>query len=63
VRADGVAAYQLAVTVDDAAMEITEVVRGADLVPSTPRQLLLYAALARAPVFYVLLGGGPARGS
>ena len=44
-RADGVAAYQLAVVVDDAAMEITEVLRGDDLLPSTPRQILLYEAL------------------
>ena len=44
-RADGVAAYQLAVVVDDAAMAITEVVRGDDLLASTPRQLALYAAL------------------
>ena len=44
-RADGVAAYQLAVVVDDAAMEIEEVVRGDDLLPSTPRQLALYQAL------------------
>jgi glutamyl-tRNA synthetase len=44
-RSDGVAAYQLAVVVDDAAMKITEVVRGDDLVASTPRQLLLYQAL------------------
>jgi len=38
-------AYQLAVVVDDAAMNVTEVVRGDDLLPSTPRQLLLYRAL------------------
>jgi len=45
MRADGVAAYQLAVVVDDAAMEITDVVRGDDLLPSTARQLLLFGAL------------------
>jgi len=44
-RADGVAAYQLAVVVDDAAMGIDEVVRGDDLLPSTPRQIALYRAL------------------
>jgi glutamyl-tRNA synthetase len=38
-------AYQLAVVVDDAAAGVTEVVRGDDLIPSTPRQLLLYRAL------------------
>ena len=37
--------YQLAVVVDDARMGVTEVVRGVDLVPSTPRQILLYQAL------------------
>lgn len=45
MRADGIAAYQLAVVVDDAAMRITDVVRGDDLLPSTARQLLLYGAL------------------
>ena len=42
-------AYQLAVVVDDAALEISEVVRGDDLIPSTPRQLLLYEALGWSP--------------
>jgi glutamyl-tRNA synthetase len=44
-RGDGVYAYQLAVSVDDLAMGITDVVRGSDLIPSTPRQLLLMRLL------------------
>lgn len=44
-RRDGYVAYQLAVVVDDAAAGVTDVVRGADLMDSTPRQLLLQQAL------------------
>ena len=51
-RSDGIHAYQLAVVVDDAAMNITHVLRGYDLLSSTPRQLLLYRLLGmEAPVF------------
>lgn len=54
-RSDGMFAYQLAVVVDDDAMGVTEVVRGADLLSSTPRQLLLYRLLGlSAPRFYHL---------
>jgi glutamyl/glutaminyl-tRNA synthetase len=52
-RRDDVPAYQLSVVVDDEAMQITEVVRGADLLKSTARQLLLIRALGyRAPSYY-----------
>jgi glutamyl/glutaminyl-tRNA synthetase len=52
-RHDQVPSYQLAVVVDDSAMQITEVVRGEDLLISTARQLLIYRALGlKVPSFY-----------
>jgi glutamyl/glutaminyl-tRNA synthetase len=52
-RHDDVPSYQLAVAVDDAAMKISEVVRGQDLLNSTARQVLLYRALGLTrPSFY-----------
>jgi glutamyl-tRNA synthetase len=51
-RADGEWAYQLAVVVDDIAMNITEVVRGEDLLQSTAAQLLLYEALGATPPIF-----------
>lgn len=48
-RADGLFAYQLAVVVDDIEMEITDVLRGEDLLDSTPRQIALYHALGSEP--------------
>jgi glutamyl-tRNA synthetase len=56
-KADGTPAYQLAVVVDDAKMRVTHVVRGDDLLDSTPRQILLYEALGlsdRVPIYYHL---------
>jgi glutamyl-tRNA synthetase len=52
-RNDGVPAYNLAVVVDDAAQGVTEVVRADDLLPSTPRQVLLQRLLGLPPVTYV----------
>lgn len=48
-RRDDVPAYQLAVVADDIDMQITEVVRGADLLLSTARQILIYRALEQEP--------------
>jgi glutamyl-tRNA synthetase len=55
-RPDDVPAYQLACAVDDLAMKITEVVRGADLLVSTARQLLIYRALGGSPPLFFHCG-------
>jgi glutamyl-tRNA synthetase len=52
-KSAGTPGYQLAVVVDDADMGITEVVRGDDLIPSTPRQLALFQALSLTPPAFV----------
>ena len=52
-RADGLFAYQLAVVVDDAAESVSDVVRGADLLDSTPRQILLQRLLGFAEPRYL----------
>src|SRR5438094_76088 len=55
VRADGHPAYNFAVVVDDALMEVTDVIRGEDHISNTPRQLLLYEALGFAPPVFAHL--------
>ena len=64
-KADGGWAYQLAVVVDDIASGVTEVVRGRDLLSSTPRQIYLYRLLGAEPPAYfhvpLLLGPGGRR--
>lgn len=52
-RADGVPAYNLAVVVDDIAQEVTQIVRGDDLLSSTPRQVLVYRLLGATPPEYL----------
>jgi glutamyl-Q tRNA(Asp) synthetase len=52
-RRDGIFAYQLAVVVDDAAQGITHVLRGADLLDNTPRQILLFELLGATPPIYL----------
>src|SRR5262245_23059014 len=61
VRSDGVPAYNYAVVIDDALMEITHVIRGEDHISNTPRQVLLYEAFGwRPPMFaHVSLVMGP----
>jgi len=55
LRADGVFTYQLAVTVDDAELGISHIVRGADLLASTPRQIVLQQALGYPTPSYLHL--------
>lgn len=52
-RSDGIIAYQLAVVVDDAAMRVTQVVRGQDILSSTPRQILLHRLLGTPVPHYI----------
>ena len=52
VRSDGVPAYNFAVVIDDALMQITHVIRGEDHISNTPRQLLLYSAFGWTPPLF-----------
>src|SRR4029077_13753044 len=52
LRSDGVPAYNYAVVIDDALMEISHVIRGEDPISNTPRQLLLYEALGWKPPLF-----------
>jgi nondiscriminating glutamyl-tRNA synthetase len=49
LRSDGMPAYNFAVVIDDALMDVTHVVRGEDHIPNTPRQILIYEALGLTP--------------
>ncbi len=55
VRADGTPAYNFAVVVDDALMQVTHVIRGEDHISNTPRQILLYEALGFSPPVFAHL--------
>ena len=55
VRADGAPAYNFAVVIDDALMDVTHVVRGEDHISNTPRQILLYEALGFSPPIFAHL--------
>lgn len=51
-RADGIPTYNFAVVVDDITMGVTQVIRGEDHIPNTPRQLVIYEALGVAPPLF-----------
>ena len=52
LRADGIPTYNFAVVVDDITMGVTQVIRGEDHIPNTPRQLLIYQALGVTPPLF-----------
>jgi nondiscriminating glutamyl-tRNA synthetase len=55
LRSDGMPAYNFAVVIDDALMDVTHVVRGEDHIPNTPRQILVYEALGFTPPLFAHL--------